>query len=217
VKLTEIGESRVRGYLFVLGRSLRSFLPADVAGDSVREVESHLRERLDQAEPVPDEHTAVEAVLEELGTPLRVAQAYSHEMILDEAVTTGRFVPMLRALWHAATTSVVGFLWAVLIFVGWTMGASFFAVAVIKVISPENVGTFTRNGAFVGAGAHFGVAPGIEAHPFGYWVVPVALAVGLGILVGTQRVSRRILAWMRSRKPPARVALRIDVVERGPR
>ena len=217
MKLSETGESRVRGYLFVLGRSLRSFLPPEVAADSVREVESHLRERLDQAEPVPDERAAVEAVLGELGPPLRVAQAYSHEMMLEEAVTTGRFVPMLRALWHAATTSVVGFLWAVFIFIGWTMGISFLAVAVIKVISPENVGVFTRNGVFVGAGAHYGLSPGIEAHPFGYWVVPVALAVGLGIFVGTQRVSRRILSWMRSRKSPARIALRIEVVERGPR
>ncbi len=214
MKLSEIGESRVRGYLYVLQRSLRSFLPVEVTADAVREVESHIRERLDQAEAMPDERAAVERVLAELGPPLRVAQAYSHEMTLDEAVTTGHFVPMARALWNAATTSVIGFMWALLVFVGWTTGVSFLAVAVVKVIFPNNVGVFTRNGAFVGAGAEFGLPPGTEAHPFGYWVIPVALALGLVILVGTQRGSRRILSWMRSRRPPAPVAPKIDAVAR---
>ncbi len=203
MKLTEVGESRVRGYLYVLQRSLRSFLPAEVVSDAVREVESHIRIRLDQVEAVPDERAAVERVLTELGAPLRVAQAYSHEMTLDEAVTTGRFVPMTRALWNAATTSVVGFMWALLVFAGWTMGVSFLAVAVVKVILPNNVGTFTENGVFSGAGAMISLPPGAEVHPFGYWVIPVALALGLSILVGTQRASRRILSWMRSRRQPA--------------
>lgn len=211
MKLTDIGESRIRGYLFVLDRSLRSFLPAEVAGDAVREVESHIRERLDQAEAPPDERTTVERVLAELGPPLRVAQAYSQEMTLDEAVVTGRFVPMMRAVWHAATTSVAGFLWAMFVFIGWVLGLSFLAVAVIKVILPNNVGVFTRNGAVEGAGAMLSLQPGTEAHPFGYWVIPVALALGLGILVGTHRASRRMLAWMRSRRNPVRIAVKVDV------
>jgi hypothetical protein len=214
MKLTNTGESRVHGYLFVLERSLRSFLAADVAADAVREVESHIRERLDQVEAVPDERTAVERVLSELGPPLRVAQAYSHEMTLDEAVVTGRFVPMVRALWHAATTSVVGFLWGILVFVGWSAGLSFLATAVVKVIFPNNVGVFFRNGAFAGAGAEFALPPGTESHPFGYWVIPVAFAIGLAILVGTQRASRRMLGWLRSRKAPARIALKVEVRER---
>lgn len=214
MKLSDIGESRIRGYLYVLQRSLRSFLPAEVTADAVREVESHIRERLDQVEATPDERTAVERVLAELGPPLRVAQAYSREMTLDEAVTTGRFVPTVRALWNAATTSVVGFLWALFVFVGWTTGVSFLAVSVVKVIFPNNVGVFTRDGAFVGAGAQFWLPPGTVAHPFGYWVIPVAIVLGLLILVGTQRASRRILSWMRSRRQPAPVAPKIDAVDR---
>jgi hypothetical protein len=33
MNLTEIAESRIRGYLFILGQSLRSFLPREVATD----------------------------------------------------------------------------------------------------------------------------------------------------------------------------------------
>jgi hypothetical protein len=110
---------------------------------------------------------------------------------------------MLRAVWHGATTSVVGFLWAILVFVGWTLGLSFMAVAVIKVVLSDNVGVFMRNGSWSGAGAMLSLPPGVQAQPFGCWVVPVSIMIGLGILVGTQRASRRILSWRRSRKPPA--------------
>ena len=73
MNLTEIGESRVNGYLFVLERSLKAFLSPEVVRDAVREIESHLRERIAAADGVPDERRALERILEELGPPLRVA------------------------------------------------------------------------------------------------------------------------------------------------
>ena len=48
--ISEKGEARIRGYLYMLMSSLRSFLPPDVAKDAVREVESHIRERVEQIE-----------------------------------------------------------------------------------------------------------------------------------------------------------------------
>jgi HAAS domain-containing protein len=60
VKLTDTGESRVNGYLFVLGRSFATFLPPDTRQDAVREVESHLRERIAAATPGADERAALE-------------------------------------------------------------------------------------------------------------------------------------------------------------
>jgi uncharacterized membrane protein len=236
MKLTDVGEARIRGYLFVLDRSLRSFLPRETAGDAVREIESHIRERVASApepgarigEPAggqargsrsvngaPDEREAIERVLAELGPPLRVAQAYSHEMTLDEAVTTGRFVPMARAVWHAAASSVFGFVWLLIAFVGWTLGIGVTLVGLIKIVFPNNVGAFYVNGQFHSAGANFGLPPGTVVHPFGYWIVPVSIALGLGILVLTQRASRRILAWMRSRRPPARLRLKVEIEERS--
>ena len=47
---------------------------------------------------MPNERDALDRVLTELGPPLRVAQAYSAERTMDEAVATGRIVPMARAL-----------------------------------------------------------------------------------------------------------------------
>ena len=89
MQLTETGESRINGYLFVLERSLKTFLPAETVRDAVREIESHLRERVASADGAPNERAALEKIIAELGPPLRVAQAYSAERTMDEAVATG--------------------------------------------------------------------------------------------------------------------------------
>jgi uncharacterized membrane protein len=210
--LSEGGESRVRGYLFVLERSLRTFLPPEVTSDALREVESHIRERVSQAEAVPDERAALERVLAELGPPLRVAQAYSVEMTLDEAVATGRAMPIARAVWHMATTSVAGFLWAMVVFTGWALGLSFLIIAALKPVFPGNVGFHYINGRLSGFGMQGigALPPGVEVHG-GYWLIPACVVIGLAVLVVTQRASRRLLSWMRSRRPSARLRVRVEV------
>ena len=199
--LTETGESRVNGYLFVLERSLRSFLPRDTVTDVVREIESHLRDRIAAAPVTGDERPALERILAELGPPLRVAQAYSAERTIDEALTTGRFVPMLRAMWHLAVSSVTGFGAWLGLFIGSVIGWTLIALAIMKPIFPNNVGVWVKDdGGFPRAlGAMFPVPPGQHVVG-GYWVVPIFLSVGLLIVVFNYRASRRFLAWWRRRR-----------------
>jgi uncharacterized membrane protein len=198
MNLTGVGESRINGYLYVLERSLKTFLPPDVARDAVREIESHVRERVAAADDAPNERAALERILDELGPPLRVAQAYSAERTIDEAVTTGRFVPILRAIWHVATTTVGGFLTALALFVGYVTSFAFFAIALLKVIFPANVGIQFVRGFPVGLSAHFPL--GDADLRGGYWVIPLALFFGLGIFVATHRGARKFLAWWRNRR-----------------
>jgi len=200
VILSEAGESRIRGYLYVLQQSLAGALPREVAQDAVREIESHVRDRV-AATSAADERGALEAILAELGTPLRVAQAYSAERTLDEALVTGRVVPVLRATWHAAVTSIAGFFAALGLLVGYVAGLAFIAIAVLKPIFPHNVGVW-RDGPFgmpTSLGAKF-PAPGEPSG--GYWVMLVGLALGLAALVFTHRGAKRFLAWVRQRKAP---------------
>lgn len=200
--LSEIGQARVHGYLFVLRQSLKTFLPPDVVSDTVREIESHLRERIDAAAPVPDERAALEKILSELGPPSRVAQAYSAERTIDEAVATGRVVPMLRAVWHLAVSTVAGFFAALGLFVGYLTGAAFLILAVMKPIFPDNVGFWVRtdeSGAIpLKLGANF-TPPANETVVGGYWVILLCLVLGLAILVGTHRGARGFLRWWRER------------------
>lgn len=199
MKLSDTGEARVRGYLFVLERSLRTFLPNDVTTDAVREIESHLRERIESATATTDERQAVEKILAELGPPLRVAQAYSAERTIDEAVTTGRFFPVLRAIWHLAVTTVAGFFTAVGLFVGYIASFAFLAIAALKPIFPNNVGIQYVHGFPVALVANFPLSPGDDLRG-GYWVIPVAAFCGMGILVGTHRGARAFLRRWREKR-----------------
>jgi len=199
MRLSEASEARVRGYLFILKRSLETFMPRTTMDDALRELESHLRERLDQVAPEPDERTALEAVRAELGHPSKVAQAYSGELLIDEAVATGRAGAMARALWHLATTTVLGFLLALGLLSGYSIGFSLFAVAALKPIFPGNVGLLVADGLPRAFGVFGSIPPGSEVRG-GYWIVPIALALGLALLVATHRGSRRALLWWRGRR-----------------
>jgi uncharacterized membrane protein len=199
VKLTETGESRVNGYLFVLERSLKTFLPADVVSDAVREIQSHVRDRVAEADGAPNERDALERILSELGPPLRVAQAYSAERTIDEAVATGRFVSIVRAVSHLAVTTMRGFFAALGLLVGYLTAFCFVALAALKPIFPNNVGIQFVHGVPVGLGAHFPLSPDTDLRG-GYWIIPIALFFGLAIFVATQRGARRYLSWWRGRR-----------------
>jgi len=203
MQLTESGESRVNGYLFILERSLKTFLPPDVVRDAVREIESHLRERIVAAGGAPNERVALEKILGELGPPLRVAQGYSVERTLDEAVATGRFVSTLRAVMHLAASTVWGFFVAFWLFIGYLISFAFLAIAILKPIFPDNVGVVFVNGIPVALGAHFPLEPGVDLRG-GYWLVLVAALCGLGVFVATHRAARRFLSRWRERRALAR-------------
>jgi uncharacterized membrane protein len=199
VILSETGESRVRGYLFVLERSLNLGLPRDVARDAAREIESHVRERI-AAVTASDERAALEQILAELGPPLRVARAYSAEHTLDEAVVTGRLLPMVRALWQLAASTILGFFAALGLITGYLIGVSFLAIGLLKPIFPNNVGFWTINGEGslpTSLGIKFSTT---ETPAGGNWVILIGLVFGLGFLVLTHRGARRFLTWWRERR-----------------
>jgi uncharacterized membrane protein len=197
MNLSTTGESRVNGYLFVLERALKSFLPVEVVRDATREIESHLRERVAAHDGAPSEREALEKILADVGPPLRVAQAYSAERIIDEAVTTGRVVPIARAVWHLAVTTVRGFVVGLGLLIGYMTGAGFIALAAIKPLFPQNTGVIMYHGWPIAFGARF-PAPD-EPVAGGYWIIPIALALGFSILVATHRGARGFLSWWRRR------------------
>ena len=200
MQLSENGESRVRGYVFILERSLRTFLPLAETLDASREVESHIRDRVAEVEAVPDERTALERVLGELGAPLKVARAYSLEMAAEEAVTTGRIVAIARSLLQMAALGIRGFVAAIVIFVGYVVGLAFLAIAAMKPIFPDNVGLFVVNGVPVDFGAQFPRPEGAVLVG-GYWVILVSATIGVAMLVLTHLFARRLIeAWLRRQR-----------------
>jgi hypothetical protein len=199
MKLSEPSEARIRGYLFVLKRSLPGWLPAPTVRDALREVESHIRERAEQVEPVPDEREALEAILAHLGAPSRVAAAYATEMAVDEALSSGRILAFARALGRIAVSTVLGFFTFLALFLGYGMGVSFLLMAALKPIFPENVGLIRVDGRFRSMGIDFGLPPGATVEG-GYWIIPICFALGILCLWVTQRSARRVLRRWQARR-----------------
>ena len=152
MNLSDDGESRIRGYLFMLESSLRTFLKRDVVADAVREVESHIRERVRETEPMPNERDALNRLLDAIGPPHRLARAYSAELAADEAVSSGRLWSTARAVFALALNTTEGFAVGVALLSGYLMSAAFLLVALAKPIFPDNVGVRWVDGEFRGAG-----------------------------------------------------------------
>ena len=199
MNLSEAGESRVRGYLFMLESSLRTFLRREIAADAVREVESHIRERVRETAPMPNERDALNALLDALGPPHRLARAYSAEMAVDEAVATGRFGATARALVALALHTARGLAVGLLLLVGYLMAAGFLIVAAVKPIFPNNVGVRWMNGEFRGAGWELSIPPGtVVTH--GWWLMGVCAVLGVVTLWLTHRGARRYLRLVSERR-----------------
>jgi hypothetical protein len=102
---------------------------------------------------------------------------------------------------------------AFVLFIGYSFGLSFLLIAVLKPIFPENVGLFVVDGVPRNFGA---LAAPAGAEVLGYWVIPLSLAVGLGILAASQAGARRYLSWWRSRRRAFPV-LRLTLPDSAPR
>jgi uncharacterized membrane protein len=211
VILSDTGTSRVNGYLFVLERSLATLLPREGVRDAVREIDSHLRERIAVAQAMPDERTTLERILKELGPPQQVAQAYSVERAVHEAVVTGKALAIARAVRHVAMSGVSGFLAALGLFVGYFAGAVFIVLAGMKPLFPRNVGIWVGDRSIsqgVDIGWRAGVNVAASGHDVGgYWVIPIFLTAGFGLLFFTTRGVRKFLRWWR-RRPGFTVTVR---------
>jgi hypothetical protein len=199
MNLSADGESRIRGYLFMLESSLRTFLKRDVVADAVREVESHIRDRVRETEPMPNERDALERLLEAIGPPHRVARAYSAELAADEAVSTGRLGATARAVLALARNTTEGFFVGIGLLVGYLLAAGCLLVALAKPIFPDNVGLRWIDGEFRGAGFEPWLEPGtVVTH--GWWVAGVCAALGILFLWLTHRGTRRYLRRVSARR-----------------
>jgi uncharacterized membrane protein len=213
VTLSETGQSRINGYLFVLERSLLAVLPRDVARDAVREIDSHLRDRIAAGVATRDERSALEEILSELGPPQRVAQAYSVERRVDEAIITGKLVAIVRAVWHVAMSGISGFFAALGVFIGYAIGVAFLILGLMKPIFPDNIGFWVNDaGPLYGFDLawRMGIGPGVRHEHLvgGYWVMPICLIAGFGLLFFTHRGARRFLGWWRKRRAGFTVTVR---------
>jgi uncharacterized membrane protein len=208
--LSDAGESRIRGYLFMLESSLRTFLRKATVADAVREVESHIRERVRETSPMPNERDALNRLLDAIGPPHRLARAYAAELAVDEAVERGGVARTARAVVALAAYTTEGFFVGIGLLVGYLTAIACLLVALAKPLFPDHVGVRWVNGEFRGAGLEFGMPPGtVITH--GWEVAAVCAIVGAGLLWLSHRGTQRYLRRVRSRRAPASPLLGLTV------
>lgn len=206
MQLSEAGEARVRGYLFLLDRSLRTFLKREVAADAVREVESHIRERLLETTATPNERDALNRLLESLGPPHRLARAWSAELAVDEAVSTGRALPTLKAVVALALSTAEGFAAGFALLTGYLLSIASLIVFAARPFFPNHVGVVTIDGRFHGAGFELSLPPGaVLSHG---WELAIGCGIlGLILLIVTHVSARAYVRRVRARRAFGRAAL----------
>lgn len=173
-------------FLRNLTRELRALSPGE--RDSIlQEIEGHIAERIAAGASTHD-------VLSALGPPEALAAGYVDQDELYRGLAVPSPAPLLGTLLNRATTSAPNFLVAVASLFLFVFGASFLAIAVLKLIAPEHVGYWST-----GSGIDFGI---IARPPAGYperlgmWIIPIALLASVLCYLVANALLRRRARWL---------------------
>jgi hypothetical protein len=147
----------------------------------VEELRSHILEKATDGD--------VDAVLAALGSPEQLAGRYLTDSLLARAEVSRSPVLLLRNLFRWASLSLAGSFVLLGSVVGYFTGGVFLLVALCKPFHPKNAGLWTYRDSAGDLGFSFrlgyGNAPGVGADLLGWWIVPVGLLVGCGLVMLT--------------------------------
>jgi hypothetical protein len=186
-------QTKIDAYLMSLRRALGS-LPPDQVEEILREIRGHILERSEAAGEL-DERRLVE-ILKALGRPEDIAPLYEAEALLSRARASWSPLLLLRGALRWAMGSLAGFAAFIVGLSGYGAALALWLCALLKPFMPRAVGLWWGGGIY-----GFGVADRGDpaAELLGWWLIPVALALGAGALVLTTRALRLLLRFARFR------------------
>jgi hypothetical protein len=183
-------QKTIDAYLAALRRHLRELMEAD-ANDIVEEIRAHILDKTaanapDQTAAAPEtpdtSPDSVSATLAALGTPEELASRYRTEELLKRAqLAASPGLILLR--WTAL--SLASLLVCLVSAVGYCLGGGLFILGVL--INPRQTGIW---GTFSPHESSFGFQSGGQhsgRELLGWWLVPVGLLLGAGLLYLTFR------------------------------
>jgi hypothetical protein len=189
--VTNEGVRRLEAYLAELHRRLGP-LPEIGRADIVAELRGHVLESVGEA-PTGD---AVAAVLERLGPAEVLAEQYVVGSTLATAERSRSPWTLVRTLARAAGASLWAFPALLGCVVGYALALSLALAAVRKPMAPDRVGLWRLGADTYSLRLGFGEAPGGE-ELLGWWIVPIGLLAGLGLLWLTTWFGRWAARWLR--------------------
>ena len=178
-------QQRMEKYLGRLRQRLRGMNDED-AREIIAELRSHIMEKVAGGESTP---AGVDAVLAALGTPEELASQYMTDDLLARAEVSRSPLRILKSLFHWASLSVAGFFVLLGATLGYFLGVVFILVAELKPIHPQTAGVWIIPGGAeeleVSIRLGFGSIPAGGREVLGWWIVPLGMWVGCGLVVLT--------------------------------
>lgn len=188
VTVTADAQQRIDAYLTKLRSRLRGINEQDIR-DIVEELRSHILDKTG----VGGEGTVdkVGETLDALGSPEQLAGEYLTDNLLARAEASRSPVRILGVLFRWASLSIAGFLVFLSSIVGYLLGVVFVLCALLKPIHPQTTGLWIyptgAEDSTISLRLGFGSAPPDGRDVLGWWIVPIGLVVGSGLVMLTTR------------------------------
>jgi uncharacterized membrane protein len=196
----ELLQGRADVYLAALRKQLTG-LPADEVEEIVRELRSHIAERV-AAGGSDGNGTPVEQILRQLGTPEEIGALYRADAQVAHARASFSPILIIRTTMRWATKTSLGFSAFLAGVVGYSFGAALIVCAALKPFFPAYIGLWiNRHGMVLGAE----MPRPLGQELLGWWIIPYGFGVGIAFIVGITV----LLRWMLRFAP--RVSRRIAV------
>jgi len=166
-----------------------------LSDQTTAEILAELRSHITEKAAADGEMTAasVDAALVALGSPEELASEYVTDELLARAEVSRSPIHIIESLFRWASLSVAGFFVLLGSIAGYFLGAAFILVAALKPFHPDTAGLWVTQDATgdLAFSLHlgFGSAQVGGREVLGWWVVPVGLLAGCGLVILTTRGS----------------------------
>jgi Protein of unknown function (DUF1700) len=181
-------QQKIEAYLGRLRQRLRGMNEDDLR-DIVEEIRSHITDKASAGGVVTA--AAVDSAVARLGTPEELASQYTTDDLLARAEVSRSPLRILEGLFRWASLSVAGFFVLMGSLLGYFLGATLVLSALLKTIHPRTAGLWLfpsgPDDYELSLRMGFGPVPVGGREVLGWWIVPVGLFVGCGLVVLTTR------------------------------
>jgi Protein of unknown function (DUF1700) len=188
--MADDAQQKIDAYLHRMRSRLRG-LSEQATSDILAELRSHITEKA----AAGGEMTAdsVDGALAALGSPEELASEYVTDELLARAEVSRSPIHILESLFRWGSLSVAGFFVLLGSIAGYFLGAAFILVAALKPFHPETAGLWLSQDATgdLVYSLHMGFGSGQDGgrEVLGWWIVPVGLLVGCGLVILTTRAA----------------------------
>jgi uncharacterized membrane protein len=185
---TDEQQQKIEAYLGKLRGRLRSMNEHEVH-EIIRELRAHIEDKT----AVRGGATAstVDSTLDALGSPEALSSQYLTVAFLSQAEINRSPVRILQGLFRWASLSIAGLLVMAASIIGYVLGGALMLSALLKLIHPHSAGLWaypiSTGDLQLSLRMGFGGPPIGSRDVLGWWILPVGLLTGCGLVALTTR------------------------------